>query len=416
VLYVTLVVALVGFALILPFFDQPRGQDHYLYLARSFVGGTLAVDNLPPDYRDFAPWDGRKYLPFGPLPAILLVPFLPLLDAGMPLVWVSYLFTGLNVWLFSRVLALAGIGGGRLPWALLLLFAGTPYFGVNLVGISTYFAHVVTVTFLLLAMWEMLGARRWPLVGLFLGLAGMVRFTAVFTLPFFLWLAYESHRRGAESAESAEGTQSQGDETQYAVRTTPAPSSFIRRLLPFAYIALGLALPIALLALYNYLRFGSVLESGYGLAQLYEPVLEEARRVGLFSLEHIPKNLQMMLLQGPVPVGDAVLQPPYLEPSGWGMSLFLTTPALFYIFRAPLRDRLVQACWLGVLGALLPILTYYGIGWVQFGYRYALDFIPLLVLLVAMGWRSPMTMLARISVLVSVVVCVWGSIFLAWWL
>jgi hypothetical protein len=236
----------------------------------------------------------------------------------------------------------------------------------------------------------------------------MVRLTAVFTLPFFLWLAW----RTGEGWRAAEDSPQPPEQPPGSKRSGRGPHIIVST----GFVALGLVLPIGLLALYNYLRFGNVLESGYGLAQLYGPVLEEARRVGLFSLEHVPKNLHMMLLQGPVPVGDAVLRPPYIEPSGWGMSLFLTTPALVYIFRAPLRDRLVQACWLGVLVTLVPILTYYGIGWVQFGYRYALDFMPLLVLLVALGWRAPMTVRARLSVLASVVVSVWGSIFLAWWL
>jgi hypothetical protein len=264
---------------------------------------------------------------------------------------------------------------------------------------------VVAVTFLLLALWEMLGARRPILVGLFLGLAGMARLTVIFGLPFFLWIAWQSETKSEPPLPD------RGRDVQSKQRRTD--------FLSVAYLFLGLALPLALLGLYNYLRFGSLLESGYALAQLYEPFLEDARRVGLFSLSHVPKNLQMMLLQGPLPIGgqnSPVLQFPYIEPSGWGMSIFLTTPALLYIFRARMGERLVQACWLGVLGVVLPIVTYYGIGWVQFGYRYALDFMPFLVLLAVLGWRAPMSGLARASVLASVIVCFWGALFLTTWL
>jgi hypothetical protein len=390
-------------ALIFPFFDPARGQDHYIYLAHSFAGGELSVDALPPEYRDYVPWEGHKYLPFGPLPGLLLIPFLPLLDTGVPLVWVGYLFTALNVYLLGRVLWLAGVRDVRVKWAVLLLFGGAPYFAVAVAGISTYLAHLITVTFVLLAMWEMLGVRRLPLVGLFLGLAGMTRLTSVFTLPFFIWLA--ARPRETES-EDAPGVAREG-----------SARSIMRRYgLAFAGLALGLAGPVLALALYNYARFGSPTESGYGLALLYEPFLEEARRVGLFSLAHVPRNLQMMLVQWPTLVGDGALRPPYLEPWGWGMSLFLTTPAIVYAFRAYLGSRLVQACWLGIAGALVPILTYYGIGWVQFGYRYALDFMPFLVLLTALGWRAPMTNAARVLVIISVIVSVWGSFFVTAWL
>ena len=48
--------------------------------------------------------------------------------------------------------------------------------------------------------------------------------------------------------------------------------------------------------------------------------------------------------------------------------------------------------------AMIPIITYYGIGWIQFGYRYALDFLPLALLLAAPGFPNPMsTPIKRIS-------------------
>ena len=408
-IFFILAACLVVFSLAWPFVDHALNNDHYIYLARSFANGSLAVDNLPPVYRDFIYWEGHKYLPFGPLPGLILVPFLPLIDAGLYLVWVCYIFTALNLWVFGKILTLAGLGDARLKWALLFFFGGTSYFGVNLVGISTYFAHIVTVTFVLLAMWEMLGARRLPLVGLYLGLAGMARLTSLFTLPFFLWLAWSRH----QALDASPTPDPRPPTPSHASRFTA------HVLRPLALLALGLAGPLALLGLYNYLRFGSPLESGYALAQLYEPVLAEARDAGLFSLAHVPKNLFMMLLQGPVPIGGAdtpVFQFPYIEPSAWGMSIFLTSPALVYIFRSGLKTRLAQACWLGALAALLPIITYYGIGWVQFGYRYALDFMPFLALLAALGWRAPMSNLARSLVVASVVVTFWGSLFLTIWI
>jgi hypothetical protein len=67
------------------------------------------------------------------------------------------------------------------------------------------------------------------------------------------------------------------------------------------------------------------------------------------------------------------------------MGLFFTSPALVYVFRAKLREPLVQACWARTLSVLVPIITFYGIGYVQFGYRYALDFMPFLMLLATRG-------------------------------
>lgn len=391
--------------LLWPSMDVSLGGDQYVFLARRFAEGSLNVDNLSSRYGDYVVWGAHKYLPFGPLPALLLVPFLPLIDAGMPMVWVGYAFTAVNVCLLYRVLGLAGVTGERRHWATLLYFGGTCYLSVTLVGISTYLAHVVATTFLLLAVWEVLGRRRLPLAGFFLGLAGAARLTAAFGVSFFVWIVWRV---------------SKPDQPTNKVGGAQSPQRRpLAALWPSAMLLSGLAVPVFLLCIYNYARFDSLTETGFGMAVLYHGFLEEARSVGLFSMAHIPKNLFMMLLQGPLPVGGdgaAVLRFPYIEPSRWGMGLFFTSPALLYIFRAHLREPLVQACWLGALSVMVPIVAYYGIGYVQFGYRYALDFMPFLVLLAGRGFPDPMTNRARTLASISVAVNIWGAIVLAIWL
>ena len=390
------------------FFNPIVGDDHYTYLAYHLVRGDLTVDTLPPGYSDVALWQGHKYLPFGLLPGIITIPFLPILaltgygdDA-----WIGAIFTALNIWLFWKVLGQAGVVGERRNWALLLFFGGTVYLSAVLMGGSWFFAHVIATTCLLLAIFEMLGKGRLVLVGLFIGLAGMTRVTMLFALPFFLWLAY----RGWPAREDQEA------EPTHSTTATPTGSRLPSLAKGAALMALGLAGPVVLVALYNYARFGSPLESGYAVADLYFPVLDEARSYGLFSLVHIPKNLFMLLLQGPLPYpGETapVLDFPYLRPSAWGMGIFFTSPALLYIFRAKLKEPLVQACWLGVVALMIPLITYYGVGLQQFGYRYALDFTPLLVILAARGFPSPLTVGARVLVIASVLVNLWGVVFLS---
>jgi hypothetical protein len=187
-------------------------------------------------------------------------------------------------------------------------------------------------------------------------------------------------------------------------------------------LGLGLAGPLALLFAYNYARFGSALESGYGHAVLTYPTLAQAMEQGLFSIVHIPKNLFMLLLQGPVPFPSEnapVLQFPYFQPSPWGMGLFYTSPALLLAFRdfgRRLREPLVLACWLAIAAIMVPLVTYYGVGFVQFGFRYALDFIPFLLLLTAINLPQPLTTASRVLVVISVLITIWGTFFLATWL
>lgn len=393
------------FLLIWPFKHISAGGEHYVFLARNLVHGSLNVDNLPSAYGDNVNWQGHNYLPFGPVPALLIVPFLPLINLGIPMVLIGYLFTAVNVGVFYRALKLVGVTDERRWWTTLLYFGGTVYLSITLVGISTFFAHIVATLFLLLAICEILGSRRLLLVGLFLGLAAGARLTAAFSLPFFVWILWTDSR-----------SSSIGVPDDAAESTRQSALAFVEKL---GVLMCSLAVPLLLLGVYNYARFGTPTESGFGRADLYREGLERARSVGLFSLKHIPKNLFMMLLQGPQPVGGAdspVLRFPYIEPSKWGMGLFFTSPALLYIFRARMANPVVQACWLAVLTTLIPILTYYGIGYVQFGYRYSLDFMPFLMLLAGLAFPEHMPLRARVLVGISVMINVWGAAKLAAWL
>ena len=380
-----------GQGFVTPNSEHKLRKDHYYYLARNLAQGDLTVDGIPNQYPDVLDWNGHKYLPLGPLPGVLLIPFLPLLDLGLNLVAVGLLFTLLNAWLLYKVLASIGVAGARLKWSLLLFFGGTVYLSTAVNGTSWFLAHIVTITFLLLSVLMVL-TRKLPLAaGALLGLAGMSRFTVLFALPFFIaMLLYKEGQEGEKV-------------------TTP---ELVRRV---GMLLLGLAGPLLLLALYNYARFGNPLDSGYAHVVLKDPVLAEAMDHGLFSLAHVPKNLFMLLLQGPLPYPNenaAVLQFPYVQPSTWGMGIFFTSPALLYIFRARLRKPIVWAGWLAVACVMVPIITYYGVGWIQFGYRYALDFTPFLLLIAALGFPAAMSNKARVLVALSVLVNVWGSVFL----
>jgi hypothetical protein len=237
----------------------------------------------------------------------------------------------------------------------------------------------------------------------------MCRFTSVCAAPFFIWMLWRG--RASEPVEQEE-----------VVEQSRSRPNWRKLAATCLGIGLGLAIPALLLFTYNYQRFGSPLESGYGLAKLGGDITKVARSYGLFSIVHVPKNLFMMLLQGPLPwqnENDPVLSFPYIWPSPWGMGLLYTTPALIFLFRG-LRSRLsqplTQACLLGFVGVAIPTVLYYGVGWIQFGYRYALDFMPFLIILAALGFRRGMSRWAVALVLIGVAVNLWGSAFLALWI
>jgi hypothetical protein len=76
---------------------------------------------------------------------------------------------------------------------------------------------------------------------------------------------------------------------------------------------------------------------------------------------------------------------PWFRPDGMGMSILLTSPGLLLAFRADWRNRLSWALGIAFVLVMLPNLLYYGGGWLQYGFRYALDAIPFAIALCAVA-------------------------------
>jgi hypothetical protein len=119
------------------------------------------------------------------------------------------------------------------------------------------------------------------------------------------------------------------------------------------------------------------------------------------------------------------------------MSIFLTSPAYLLGLGAVRwgfgRSRLVTGAALAVLIIALVNLMHFSQGWVQFGYRFSLDFAPWAILLVAIGLeriaagsdaaaRSGLTARRRVAagalvagaallVLASILVNFWGVVW-----
>jgi hypothetical protein len=360
-------------------FPVPRNY-HFIYLANAFAHDTLAVDNLPPSYRDKIIYNDHIYIPMGPMPAILLVPVAALVGTGFDEGWASVALTLFNAWLLNRVLMGLGVLNSiRRRWMIALFFGGTIYLAISVVGNSWFLSHILTITFLFLAIGESFIRPRFWLAGFWLGAAFLTRATAAFGMAYFLYLIWRQQ--------------------QMRLRTL-----------------LGLAagfVPAAVFFLwYNYARFGNPFETGYANAMLTDPLLTAALSHGLFSPANIPKNLYALFLATPQPVpgwNAPVLQFPYIAPSPWGMSIFLTTPLFLYAFRAKLDDVHVVAAWLAVVSILIPLLLYYGIGWIQFGYRYATDFYPFLFIPTALALDRHFSPIIKWAVGVCILINLWGT-------
>jgi hypothetical protein len=272
----------------------------------------------------------------------------------------SAIAVGLCWWLLGRL----GVQRLRDRFFLVLLFGfSTVIWWVTTRGGVWHTGQIIATILTFGCLIELWGRRRPALIGLLAGAAFLTRAPLAFALPFYALLLMER-----EPSES-----SRGDDARRG-RVEPA--------LPIRdWVVLGLAfgLSVVFFFWYNFVRFGSPLESGYGLATL-PAFLEQQRDQGLFSLQHVPMNLDYFLFHLPTRIAD----PPFFRPDGLGMSIFLTSPGLLLAFFAPLTRRTL---WLAgaAVAVLIPTLLYYGGGWLQYGYRYFLDSIPFVIALCALA-------------------------------
>ena len=287
--------------------------DHYDYLAKAILHGTLNVDStrmseaerIPAYFQDAVTVGEAKYLPFPPAPAILLLPFVAL-------------------------------------------------FGMHISFLGTQFTTEAFVSLLL-------GATNVVVFWYILDQMKVSNFTKFIMVPFF------------------------------------------------AFVLVSLW--------YNAARFDTIFDTGYKTVydsyggvpySYYLTQFPQGPRFDLFDVRNIPLHLHAMLMLPPEFHPDWSV----FRPSPYGTSVLFTSPLFIYAFLVRRKSNLVPASWLAIALISVPIFLHYSQGWVQFGYRFLLDFAPFLLLLTALGVEEHNSASARrwqVALLaLSVVAGFWG--------
>jgi len=345
---------------------QPARVNPAMQVAIALADGRLNID-LPPGTNDTATVGGLTYQVISPLPIVPYLLFVP-----FPALWaVSRLIIGCALGIVAAWLALpfARRYAGPAPqayWLATLGAFGTLLFDLSIQGDFYYLAQVEAMLFTLVALIEFAGRRRPWLLGLALALASLARPTLILAaIP--LGLAVLASKEG--------------------------------RARSFLLFALPLILGVALTGVYDALRFGTPWQTGYGISTVGNPVLAQARSIGLFSLQHVPDNLARLLARG----FDLRATFPYLVPDPYGDAILLTSPGLLAAVGAGLRRDGAWALWsaAGLLTAAL-LLYYGGGGWETYGFRYFLDAVPFLLALVGLAARDRLGALEKVLIVLSV--------------
>jgi len=386
--------------LVLYHLTRPAHQviyDHFAWQAQAWLDGAFSIeypvvasadapgndylnDVIPVVDADGFP-TGRGMIPFPPLPAAVLLPFVAVLglavDQGLLDAVIGALGVAVAFWVLGRL----GVRPALRFLLALFMGAGTALWYAASIGSTWYFAHVVAAGLALGSVGLALDSAgrgdegdpaRQPLLdgrqlaaGFLLGLAATSRLTVAFGFPFLLLVGGGGWRRRGGSA------------------------------------AIGMAIPILGLLAYNLAATGSLFSPVYEALYRYEvlayPDLGYNAAWSLQDVRYIPQNLGVMLFSLPT------LMPPcdpgvarlawsasgcsWMVPQQTGMSLLLTSPA--YLLALPslalLRDRRVAGALLATLAIAAVNLAHFSQGWVQFGYRFSLDFAPFLLVAAGLG-------------------------------
>src|SRR6185436_9785862 len=73
------------------------------------------------------------------------------------------------------------------------------------------------------------------------------------------------------------------------------------------------------------------------------------------------------------------------------------------------RPPIHRALWITVALVAIPTFFYQNSGWVQFGYRFCLDYLPFLILLLAVGGRR-LGAAARALIIAGIAINLFGAV------
>lgn len=367
---------------------RPPHSVYYDELAAAFAQGRLHLEH-PSGVYDLTPYEQRWYVPFLPLPAMIMLPWVAAFGlANTNAVLFSVFFGAVTIGLTSLMLdALARRGWIAVPpfdrvWLCIMLGLGSAHWYASVESSVWYLAHTFTCTFVALAAWLGAASRSaWP-ASIALAVALWARPNVIFTWPLLLGFELQRQRdRGGIDRARLRGW-------------------VIASLLP-------LALSVAGLAAYNYARFNDPLDFGYKTQNVSGALIYDLAQYGQFSIYYLQRNLFYIFIGPPLWIADE----PWPEPDPQGMSIFLVTPALLWLAWARERRPLVAAAWISVGLLLLPLVTYYNTGWRQFGYRFALDFILPALILIAVAAGPKLSWRLKLAIALGVVINAYG----VWW-
>ena len=357
--------------------DPDTGRDaHPPTTFQLLGGGTIAMSHVTRSIGFTA------YVSFPALPTAIMLPGAAIWGRAandvIPTIVIAAMILPLAL-LMLRRLASAGLSKRSLTddlWLVATLAFGTVLFFSAVQGKVWYTAHVVGVALALVYVWASIETTHPIAAGLALGAAALTRTSMAFMFPLFvleLWRVSKADR-----------------------------PQLVRTLVKFALPVIGFAI---VGMIYNYLRFHSLTEFGHTYLALgnHQPVRQQSliEPYGLANIRFLPRNLAVALGQIPDFRTFTI--------NGHGLAIWVTTPLLLYVVWPRHRGSFHRALWITIVLVAAPSLLYMNSGWFQFGYRFSLDYMVLLIALIAIGGR-PLGRIAKALIVLGIAINLFGAV------
>ncbi len=355
--------------------------DYTADIASALLRGHLGLREKPPEWLNEMIPHGNRYYSAFPLGAVLsMIPIALLQNARLignfPAHVLASLIAGCCVYFFFQLAKAFGTNysspepsslGRRILLALFPVFGTWTWCNLGFGG-----AWQIALGLALLGQTAALYftlVRPSPLVaGTFFALAYGNRTELLITAPLYLYFFWQCSDRTARLWSGNIIKQKLWKNGPMAIRFLSVP----------ACLAI-------LTAAYNFARFHSIFDFGY--THIPEVREEPWYEHGLFSVQSIPWNIYTMLFQG----FGSLSYFPYIEPNGFGCSIFLASPFLCLLFREGGKYKI--AAWVAIAVLTLVLWCHGNPGSWQFSYRYAMILLPWMFLLLTGNGPPRLTMI-----------------------
>ncbi|MBI3380082.1 hypothetical protein HY029_04970 [Candidatus Gottesmanbacteria bacterium] len=382
--FIAVLIVYLGFAGRFKFYFPKTSRDFFTSLSYSFLHGKLDIPNPRYSPNDLSFYDGKNYLYWGPLPAILLLPASFLWGKNLSDIFYTVIFGTLNVLLMYilfyefKLFEKLKISTGNLILMTFCFAFGTIHFYLSILGTVWFSSQIISLTVYILSLlflFKYLNNEKYFYAILsifFLGLSILGKYTFLLSVPLhFEFLCKKSRMPNEKKIK----------------------------------LILILLLFIVMIAIYNYLRFNSIFENGLRFMQINPKFYLDIKNLGYFNLYYLFRNLYYLLFNLNLP-----------DPTG--NSIFITSPIMLLILHGiykkyfKKKNFIFQLLLTTSVLILLPALLYYGGGWYQWGFRYALDIYPLLFLLLLLIVNKYNKYIVFSLSIISIIINLYGTLWM----